>query len=203
MFSKFLFPKLSEAESFTIETKLTKTDAIEKLKNVTGEPWSISNIGSYFMRDDPLFRGKVDEDGFELLLFRDVTKFSMSNYSPPAVKGRWQGEKSVTIQADIAFSTFHKAFIKLTSVFDFLFIAFVFLIPQIGLGTAYFESVQNTGDVSDLDWSLGKYLMLAMLAVLFSCLVSIILRLVFFASPILLMNRGMRYSKEAFLNLFN
>jgi len=202
MVAKFLFPKLSEAESVTIETKLTKSDAVERLKDVSGEPWSLSNIGAYFMRDDPLFRGKIDEDGFELVLFKYTTKFSLSNFSPPIINGVWHDDNPVTIKADIGFTKFQKRFVKLSSAFEVLFIIFVFSIPQFGLGAAYFEHVENAGDASELGWSFGDYMITAIGVFLICGLVSVVALFIFRASPILLMNRAKRYSKKVFTDLF-
>lgn len=198
MIKKLLYPKLLESESLRIRTDYTKKKAIAHLTKATVGRMSVNNIGSHFMREDPIFRGKIESDGFEIQLFQSMSGNPFSPFSPPTIKGVWQGEEKVEIQTTIEFSKYQKLITKFDSLFGRVALILIIFIPQIGLGTAYYE-IQNSGG----EVALENYLMKAMIFLSLSLLVCLISQMVFYSSTVSLMNRSMKRSKELIANFFN
>lgn len=105
----FKYLKLPEAEEFTIQTKLSKTDAIAEMGRLT-EKFKIFTSRNFDKARDPKFVGDISTEGFVVYLAQDVIGQTNPFFHQPRITGVVLNEQSVSVRVSLEYTKFQKVF---------------------------------------------------------------------------------------------
>ena len=147
--------------------------------------------------EGPLFSGNVEEESFEVSLFKDTKGTILPIFNPPIIKGNWIGNKAVKIETALVQRN-HQYFEGIRSFFGLLLI-FSILIPFIGIAFE-FNEIKNSGETTHLLESVTQ----AAPAILGVYILGIYIFLLLFVHiPRFMMTHGTRRSKKLLIDVFS
>lgn len=192
--------KLPNSDEFTIHTNLSKQEILSKMKRLTKGLYTVSSF-YFFKSEDPKFAGKINDDGFEIYLVRDVIGEDKPIFSPPMIKAKMVGENNTALQIAVEHTKLQRLFFSVFSRFALLCLLLWMLALPLGITFGIWENSQVNTATPSLETN--KNSGVGTLSILAFYLAPLILIPIFFIHiPKYFAVRSMKRSKELLLAMY-